>query len=131
MSSLCPARPCIRRRAGHGEGSGHAPSVASPVCRRAEYRIAGCDLSGGDARTYAGDTHRLQQSHGPNPGRVTRVLGLIEAHSHVRLRREIIDLVRIDLMQQGNESCTVGEISVVKEQRGVGVMWILVQMINS
>ena len=42
----------------------------------------------------------------------------LEAHLHVALRREVVDLGRLDLLDQANEVGRVGQIAVVQEEIG-------------
>ena len=51
----------------------------------------------------------------PRPGDVARVLGLVEAHAHVRLGGEVVDLVGLDLVEQRDQAGAVGEVGVVQE----------------
>ena len=69
----------LRRRAGteHLTGAGLV---------EANGRVAGAD--------------RLEEIEGGDAGRLGGVPGLIERDAHVRLRREVVDLVRMDLMHQ-------------------------------
>ena len=46
------------------------------------------------------------------------------------LRAEVVDLVRLDLAQQGDQPRAVGEVAVVQEEPGVRVVRVLVEVVD-
>ncbi len=53
---------------------------------------------------------RLQQPCGPQPGHVPRVLGSIEAHPHVGLRSQVVDLIRLNVVDQVHKLLAVIQV---------------------
>ncbi len=62
----------------------------------------------------------LQQPDDPHAHHVHGVLGLIEAHADMALGAQVVDLVRLDLIQQIAEGPRVGEVTVVEVEAGIG-----------
>jgi len=54
----------------------------------------------------------------------------VEAHPHVALRRQVIDLVRLHVAQQVDQADAVDEVGVVQEQRAVGALRVLVDAVD-
>jgi hypothetical protein len=59
------------------------------------------------------------------------VLGLVEADPHVRLRGQVVDLGRLDLVHQGDQASAVGEVAVVQEEAGALLVRILVEVVDA
>ncbi|GEB66296.1 hypothetical protein SAT01_37440 [Sinomonas atrocyanea] len=49
----------------------------------------------------------------------------------MRLGREVVDLVGADVRQKRHEPCAVGEVSVVEEEAGLGIVRVDVQVVHS
>ncbi len=58
------------------------------------------------------------------------MLRLVETDSNMGLGREVIDLVGIDLGEQGDKSRAVAQVAIMQEQLGVLVMRINIEMID-
>ena len=57
--------------------------------------------------------------------------GGLEAHLHVALRREIVDLVRLDFLDQANEVGRIGEIAEMEKELDARLMRIRIEMIDA
>ena len=77
------------------------------------------------------DAQRLQQAQGAQRVGVRGVLRRLEAHLHVALGGEVVDLVRPDLLNQPDQVGRVGQVSVVQEEPPAGFMGVLVQVVDT
>jgi hypothetical protein len=59
------------------------------------------------------------------------MLGLVERNSDMRLGSKVVDLVRLDAGEQGNESCTVAQIAVMQKKPCIWLVGIDIQMLNT
>ena len=62
---------------------------------------------------------------------IGRVLGRLEADLHVALRRKVIDLVRLNFLDQANEVGGVREIAEMEKELDAFLMRIRIQMIDA
>ena len=60
------------------------------------------------------DAHRLQQAQHAHGVGIGRELGHVEAHLHVALCRQVIDLVRLDFADDADEAGGVGHVAPVQ-----------------
>ena len=96
--------------------------------RRGAEHFAGGGLveTGLDSRLADG----LQKPQGSQAGDVARILGHVEAHAHMALGAQVIDLIRPDLLQKVGQLSRNAEVAVVKIDPGLRVVEIPVQMID-
>ena len=83
-----------------------------------------------EARAHPGLADRLEQPHRPRAGDVEGVLGDIEGDAHVALRAEVVDLIRLELVEQLDQRDGVGEVAVVGEQPHSLLVWVAVEMVD-
>ena len=62
----------------------------------------------------------FEESNGALTGDVERELGDLERHGDMTLGGEVVDLARLDLIDQASESLTVGHVAVVEDERRSG-----------
>lgn len=55
----------------------------------------------------------------------------IATHPHVRLRAQVVDLIRLDSANQAGQVACVGQVTVVKEQTHAGLVPVLVNVLNA
>ena len=55
----------------------------------------------------------------------------LKTHRHMALGAEVIDLIRLHLLDDPNQIGAVGEVSIVKNQARVALVEVLVKVINS
>jgi hypothetical protein len=60
---------------------------------------------------------RFEQAQGAGTHHVGCILGLVEADAHVGLRRQVVDLVGLGLLEDVAQPGPVGDIAVVQKQR--------------
>lgn len=72
----------------------------------------------------------LQQPDGSETGDVTGVQRGVERHADMRLRTQVVDLVRPDVAQQIHQSDPVGEVGVVQDERTVVLLRSLVDVVD-
>ena len=73
---------------------------------------------------------RFQQPERPQAVGVARVLGGLERHLHVALRRQVVDLVGLHLLHQPRQVGRVGHVAVVQvEARGLQAR-VVVQVVH-
>ena len=82
------------------------------------------------ASAQSQDANRLQQSKRPQPVRVGRVFGGLEAHLHMALRREIVDFVRLGFLDDANDVGRVRHVPIVEEEARRGLVRVDVKMID-
>jgi hypothetical protein len=76
-------------------------------------------------------SYGFEEPRHPEPGGVPRVLRLGERDENVTLRREVVDLVRLDLPDQSGQLGPVGKVSIVKEETDIRFVGVLVDVIDS
>ena len=77
------------------------------------------------------DPNGFEQAGDTDTGRVTRVFGFIERDAHVRLRGEVVNLVRLDLGEEGHQVRTIAEVAVMKKEFRLSIVRIDVEMVNA
>ena len=80
---------------------------------------------------HAEDAHRLEQAQRAERVGVRGVLGGLEADLDVALRREIVDLVGLRLLDQADQVGGVGQVAVVQEETRVVLVRIDVEVIDA
>ena len=78
----------------------------------------------------AEDPHRLEQPERPEGVDVAGVLGLLERDGDVALRGEVVDLVRLDLLDDPGQVRGVGEIAVVQEEADALLVRVAVEVVD-
>ena len=79
----------------------------------------------------AQDADGLEQAQGAERVGVGGVLGGLEAHLHVRLRREVVDLVGLGLLDDADQVGGVGHVAVVHEEAHAGNVGVVVEMVDA
>ena len=77
------------------------------------------------------DSHRLKDSQGAKRIAVSGVLRTLKADRHMALGAEIVDLIRLHLLNDPNQVGTVSEIAVVENEPRVTLMRVLIKVINT
>ena len=72
-----------------------------------------------------------QQPKRPEPIGIGRVFRRLERDLNVRLRREIVDLVRLRFLNDADDIGRIGHISIVEIERNPFLVRILDQMIDA
>ena len=122
-----------------------------PVCKDLGSRVRAARLEGGDLALRRGRAaehltgrclveagldpalaDRLQYADRAQSSNVRSVFGHVEAHAHVRLRRQVIDLLRLDAVDQFQHISRGGNIPIMQMQvRPVLHMRIFIDMIDA
>ena len=74
---------------------------------------------------------RLQQAERSQRIHVRRVFRRLETHLDVRLRGEIVDLVRLSLLHDADQIARIGHVSVMQDEIGVRRMNVLIKMLDA
>jgi hypothetical protein len=74
---------------------------------------------------------RFQDAQRADAVGVRRVLGLFEAHRHMRLGREVVDLVRLHLLDDAHQAGRIGQIAVVQHELAVVDVRVFVQVVDA
>src|SRR5207247_2946730 len=82
-------------------------------------------------RTQSDFADCFQNANGPDASDIGSVLRNIEAHAHVALRAQMIDLVRLQFVKKLHKIHRVAEVPVMQQHSHNGYVWISVTMINS
>src|SRR5437588_8139815 len=98
------------------------------LLRFAEHLAAGGLVK---TRSDSGFTNCLQNTNRPHASDIRRVLGNVETHADMALGAEMIDLVRLQIVQQFHQIYRVGEITVVQETSNAVNVRIGVKMIDA
>ena len=80
---------------------------------------------------HAQDPDRLQQAQGADAVGVGGVFRRLEAHMHVALGSQIVDLGRLDLLDQTDQVGAVGQVAVMHEEAHVLLMRVAVEMLHA
>ena len=73
----------------------------------------------------------LEHAQGADRIGIRGVFGRFERHRHVALRRQVIDFVRLHLLDDPNQVRGVGQIAIMQFEPHVFLMRILIQMIDA
>ena len=74
--------------------------------------------------------HRLQQPLHPQPHRITSILRAVKTHPHMALRTQIVNLLRLNVVQQSRQIRPVAQIPVMQMQPPPSLMRISIDMID-
>jgi len=75
--------------------------------------------------------HRFKDAQRPESIAVGGVLRGLKTDSHVTLGTKVINLIRLHLLNDADQIGAVSEIAVVKNQPGIILMGVLIQVINT
>ena len=73
----------------------------------------------------------IQNPHRAGSGDIGGVFGHIETHPNVALCTQVINLVRLDGLQEPVEPGRVAQVPKVKEHTGIVAMGVLIEMVNA
>ena len=73
----------------------------------------------------------LQQAQGAQGISVGRVFRGFKGHGHMALGCQVVDLVRLDLLENTDQVGGIGQISIMKDKVSVVHMGVLVQVIDA
>ena len=76
------------------------------------------------------DAHRLEQAQRAERVGIGGVLGGLEADLDVALRRQIVDLVGLGLLDQADQVGGVGQVAVVQEEACLVLVRVGVEMVD-
>ena len=79
----------------------------------------------------AEDTNGLKQAQRPQPIGVGRVFRRFERDLHMRLRREIVDLVRLGFLHDADDVGRISHIAVVQMEGNTLLVRIMDEMIDA
>jgi hypothetical protein len=79
----------------------------------------------------AEDPDRLEEAERPKSIGVGRVFRRLERDLHVRLRREIVDLVRLRLLHDADDVGRVGHVPIVQMERNTLLVRIVNEMVEA
>ena len=73
----------------------------------------------------------LQYPQGPQCIRIGRIFRLFKGHRHMRLRRQIVDLIRLNLLYGAHKAGRIRQVTIVQNQPPIIDMRILIKMIDT
>jgi hypothetical protein len=76
------------------------------------------------------DPDRFEEPQGPQRIGVAGVLGRLEAHLHVALCSEVVDLIRLRLLDDADEVRGVRQIAAMEKERGLLLVRIDIELID-
>ena len=79
---------------------------------------------------HAEDADRFEQAQGAERIGVGGVFGGLEADLHVALGGQIVDLVRLHLLDDPDQARAVGQVAVVQHEPDVGLVRVLVEVVD-
>jgi len=79
----------------------------------------------------SGLADRLEEPQRPQSRNIPGVLRHVEAHPHMALGAEVIDLIGLDVVQKVRELPGDSQIAVMKVDPRLGIVEVLVQMIDA
>ncbi len=77
------------------------------------------------------NAHRLEQAQRAQGVGVGGVLGGLEAHLHVGLRGQVVDLVGLGLLDDADEVGRVGQVAVVHEEAHARLVRVVVEVVDA
>ncbi len=84
-----------------------------------------------EAGRDAGGPDRLEEADRREAGDVAGVFGHLEAHPHVALRAEMVDLAGLHAAQQIHQADAVVQVAVVQSQPDVALVRVLIDRVES
>ena len=79
----------------------------------------------------AGLAHGFKDARGAETGDVARVFRDVEAHAHVALRAEMVDLVGFEVVDEFHEIHRVGEVAIVEKKAHAVDVGALIEVVNA
>ncbi|EXI76370.1 MAG: hypothetical protein AW07_00315 [Candidatus Accumulibacter sp. SK-11] len=79
----------------------------------------------------AEDADRLEHAQRADAVGVGGVLGFLEADGDVALRGQIVDLVRLHLLDDADQARRVGQVTVVEDEAAILLVRVLVQVVDT
>ena len=77
------------------------------------------------------DSHPFQDAQGAKGILIGSILRGLKGNRHMALGGEIVDLIRLDLLDDSDKVCGIGEIPVVENEISVRHMGALVQVVDA
>ncbi len=84
-----------------------------------------------EAAAHAALADGLQEPNGAERGDVAGIVGHVEAHAHMALCPQVIDLFWADLIEEVRQLARVGKVAVVQVQARLRLVGVPVQVIDS
>ena len=78
----------------------------------------------------AGFPNRFDKPHGTCSRDVCRVFRAVETNAHMALRREIVDFIRLGLLDDMHQAARISHVSIVENEIAVSDVRILIQVID-
>jgi hypothetical protein len=83
--------------------------------------------TGGDAGLAQG----FEDTRGADAGDIAGVFGNVETHTHMALRAEMVNLVRLEVVDELHEIPAISEVAVVEKKPNSINVWVRIYMINA
>ena len=77
------------------------------------------------------DADRLKQPQRAERVGIGGIFRRLETHLHMALRREIVDLVGLNLLNDADQVGRIGQVAVMHEEADIGLVRVLVEMIDA
>ena len=97
----------------------------------AAVQLGGARLVEPGGAGQAQDANGLEQAQGADAVGVGGVFRRVEADLDVALRREVVDLVGADLLDDADQVGRIGQVTIVKVKAGTPGVRILIEMIDT
>ena len=78
----------------------------------------------------AQDANRFQHAQGAKRVRFDRILRLLKRYSHVTLRRQVINLIRLNNLDGANQAAVICHVAIMKKEMAALGMRVLNEMVN-
>src|SRR5580704_11683145 len=76
-------------------------------------------------------SHGLEEPESAGGNDIGRIFRLLERNLHVRLRTQVVNLNRLGQLEDAAQTSAVRKVAVVQMKRGIALMWIDVDMVDS
>ena len=75
------------------------------------------------------DANGFQNAQGAHAVHVSGVFGALKADSHMALRAQVVDLIRLRFLNDAGEVAAVAQVAIVQLEAGVVDVWVLVDVV--
>ena len=99
--------------------------VLGRSCRSEHLRGTGLVETG----AYATSTDGVKKSGCPQSRDIARVFRIFKANHHMALGAQVVDLIRMDAIDEIGQTATGREIAVMQEQMGVGSVGVDINVV--
>src|SRR5262249_32364356 len=74
---------------------------------------------------------RLEETRGPQARHVAGIFWHVKTHLDMALGPQVIDLLRLNLVDEGGHLLGIRQVAGMQKESGAGVMWVFIDMVDT